>query len=305
MTARTGLGVLEVAALSAVAEVGAVAGASRRATSEVLEVLERESGIAARYAYPLLQDLAAPWRLHLPLLDGAGSWGSQRGDRPGDAHHTEVRLTEVGALALAAEREQVGPVPLGLIEGSLYRDGPVPPFDPARVVRALQSGGQDAGGPVLPTGGTVEGDLEALLSGGRTRLRLACSLEREPSALCISAVPLGVRVDDVEHALSSAASGLRPRRYADYLAAEPEETAPPSFGVVDVQDESSGRDGVRVLCTLTPGSDVDAAERWARAVWPVTVEVDCRLPAPMTDRLRQWDAGDGSGLDALARLLPG
>ena len=288
MTARTGLGVLEVAVLSALAEVGAVPGAPRRRTSEVLEVLERESGLGARYAYPLLQDLAAPWRLHLPLLDGEGNWGSQQGDPPADARCTEVRLTAVGALALAAERDEVGPVPLALIEGSLYRDGPVPPFDPARVVRALQSGDGDAGGPVLPTGGTVEGDLE-----------------RDPSALRITAVPLGVRIDDVEQRLSSAVLQLRPRRHADYLDGEQQERSPAAFGVVDVSDESSYRTGVRLVCRLTPGSDVDAAERWMRAVRPVMVEVDCRLPAPVGDRLREWAAGDGSGLAALARLLAG
>jgi hypothetical protein len=48
---------------------------------------------------------------------------------------------------------------------------------------------------------------------------------------------------------------------------------------------------------------VDAAEQWLRSIWPVTVEVDCRLPAPMRRRLRDWDPGDGTGLAALAALL--
>jgi hypothetical protein len=61
--------------------------------------------------------------------------------------------------------------------------------------------------------------------------------------------------------------------------------------------------GVRVVVRLRPGSDVEAAEQWLRAIWPVTTEVDCRLPAPQSRRLATWDAGDGSGLAALAALL--
>ena len=41
----------------------------------------------------------------------------------------------------------------------------------------------------------------------------------------------------------------------------------------------------------------------SRAVWPVTIQVDCQLPAPMAKRLAAWDLGDGSGLAALAALL--
>lgn len=76
-----------------------------------------------------------------------------------------------------------------------------------------------------------------------------------------------------------------------------------SFGVVDAFDESSMLTGVRIVLVLADGSDPDAAELWARSVWPVTVEVECRLPAPMAHRLRSWDAGDGTGLTALATLL--
>lgn len=63
------------------------------------------------------------------------------------------------------------------------------------------------------------------------------------------------------------------------------------------------RAGIRIVCRLADGADVEAAQAWIRSVWPVTVEVDCRLPAPMPERLAAWDAGDGSGLAALAALL--
>jgi hypothetical protein len=300
VTERTGLGTLEVAVLSAVAEVGTARRTRYGKTSRVLDVLERDLAFGVRYAYPVVADLVVPWRLHLPLLEGYGNWGSQHGDQASEARYTEVRLSPVGALALAAERGEVGPVPLGLIEGSLYRDGPVPPFSPTRVVEALMTGGSDAGPPVLPTGGTVDGDIKALLAGRRARLTLGCTFVVEPGLLIITEVPLGLQIDMVANNLSSLAGPLHGRgRYADYVEDGNRTPVP----VQSVRDESSSRVGVRVVCTLAPGADVEQAREWAQAVWPVTVEIDARLPAPMRQRLKTWDAADGSGLAALVALL--
>ena len=304
MSARTGLGAMEVAVLAAVAEVGGQPEASHVRTTAVLDVLDRDHGFGPRYAYPLLQDLAAPWRLHLPLLEGWGNWGSQSGDRAADARYTEVRLSRVGALALAAEQGEVGPVPLGLIEGSLYRDGPVPPFAPLRVLEALTIGELDAGPPVLPTGGNVEGEVEALLAGRAARLTLGCTIVHEPGQLVITEVPFGVAVDEVAQQLETRVAASGGRRYADYLPSDMDladglEASP----VRDVRNETSGRTSIRIVCTLSPGAGVAQARDWIRSVWPVTIEVDCRLPAPMRQRIEAWDPGDGTGLTALATLL--
>lgn len=306
MSQRSGLGVLEVAVLAAVADVGGTPDAGRRRTTRVLERLEREDGLGARYVYPLLQDLGAPWRLHLPLLDPYGNWGSQHGDPAADAQYTHVRLSPIGALALAAERGEVAPVPLGLIEGSLYRDGPVPPFDARRVVAALGTASADAGLPTLPTGGTVDGDLTALLAGRRARLQLGCEIVHEDGALVVTAVPLGVPIDLLEQCLATRSRSLRrgsDGRFEDHVQAPESDDAQRPFRIVDVRNESSMRVGVRVVVQLAHGSDQAVAEHWVRSVWPVTVEVDCRLPAPMARRLRTWDRGDGSGLEALELLL--
>ncbi len=305
MSARTGLGALEVAVLAAVDEVGGRPGAGHRWTTHVLDVLEREQDFGARYAYPLLQDLAVPWRRHLPLLDPSGNWGSQYGDPAADARYTEVRLSEVGALALAAERGEVGPIPLGLVEGSLYRDGPVPPFAPDRVLEALTTGGADAGPPVLPTGGTVDGDIEALLAGRRAWLRLGCTVVVEPGRLVLTEVPLGVTIDLVVEHLVNRLDARRGPRYADYLdGVDRAEDGPggATVPILGVRDES-GLFGIRLVCALGPGADPDDARRWVRSVWPVTVEVDCRLPVPMRRRLAAWEPGDGSGLAALGAPL--
>jgi hypothetical protein len=286
MSSRTGLGAPEVSVLAAVAELGGMPAKRRRGTTLVLEAVEREIGLAARYTYPLLQDLALPWRLHLPLLDPGGNWGSRQGDPAASARHTEVRLSEVGALALAAEREEVGPVPLGLIEGTLYRGGPVPPFAPARVLDALASGG-----------------IATLLAGRRARIVLGSSITREPGRLVITEIPMGVTTDLLVEQLSSQVRGQSSPRYADYLPDAVDHLVAPSLPVVSVADQSSAPSAVRVVCLLRRRADDGRAERWVRSVWPVTIEVDCRLPAPMRRRLLAWDRGDGSGLSALRRLV--
>ena len=295
MSSRTGLGDLEVAVLAAV-------GRRKRShhTTDALRILEQENGIGARYAYPILQDLGVPWRLHLPLLVPNGNWGSQHGDPAAEARYTEVKLSAVGALALAAERAEVGPIPLGLVEGSLYRDGPVPPFAPRRVLEALRNGDADAGPPVMPTGGTVGGDVAGLLAGHRARLDLGCTLVEEPGHIVITEVPLGVDIDEICRQLHQAASAGGRRRHADYL--DPAGT-PLFIPISDVRDESDRRRGIRVVCVLDPDEEVDAAARWIRAIWPVTIQVDCQLPAPMAKRLATWELGDGSGVTALEALL--
>ena len=297
MSGRTGLGVVETAVLLAVADLGGAPTAGYRKTDRVLARLEDGHGLGARYAYPLMRDLRAPWRLHLPLLDGNGNWGWQGDGFAADSRYTEVRLSPVGALAVAAERGEVGPVPLGLLEGSLYREGPVPPFDPRRVVAALKAGSDDAGRPALPTGGTLEGDLAALLAGRRARLRHGCVIVEEQGALVVTNLPLGVSGDQVHRNLQMRAFELHggPGRRDDGSSR--------AFGIRDVVDDSTERIGIRIVCRLTVGSDVAAARDWMESVWPLTMEVDCRLPAPMATRLSTWDGGDGSGLRALADLL--
>ncbi|GAA1238861.1 DNA gyrase subunit A [Oryzihumus leptocrescens] len=274
-------------------------------TTAVLEALDLTLGMGPRYTYPLLVDLTASWRLHLPLLDGSGNFGSQHGDPPADARYTEVRLSGIGELALAAERGEVGPVPLGLIEGSFYRGGRVPPFAPARVLEALTAGAPDAGSPIMPTGGTVDGNVDRLLAGRPTRLTLGSTIAREPGALVITEVPFDVTVDDVAVQLEHRARAAGHRQQADYLPAGMEALQPLTgpAPVRQVRDESSGLTGIRVVCDLARDADVAQAEAWVRSVWPVTIEVDSQLPAPMGQLLATWDRGDGSGLGRLGALL--
>jgi hypothetical protein len=99
--------------------------------------------------------------------------GSRGNDPPASPYYTEVRLSPAGQIALAAERGQIAPVPIGLINGNTHRQGTRPPFRPAAVIGTLR---QVLAWPRLParqitaimgppdfiTGCTVTGDLAAL-----------------------------------------------------------------------------------------------------------------------------------------------
>lgn len=296
MGERTGLGPLELAVLRAVEAAGRSADGFRR-TPRVLQHLDEAEAIGPDYALPVLRDLGAPWRVHLRLLDLRGNWGSVLGGPMADPAYTEVRLSPLGRLALASEDGQVGPVPIALVEGSAYRGGGVPPFAPDAVVaalRALLEADDPAavhgsvltrlvGAPVLPTGGEVRLRLASLHAGRRVRGQMTCRIERTLSPagkaveLAVTGTPLGADVDEIAYNLLDRSRGLPGQRLA------------PPGPVLDVTDETD-RSGVRVA--VTAGADVDAGalEEWMRSVWPVTLEVDWRLPESTPARVRRWAA---------------
>ncbi|WP_295694495.1 hypothetical protein [Lapillicoccus sp.] len=352
MSARTGLLDGEVALLRAVQ--AATGPSGEPVTSPlVLEAIDDAELLGPRHAYSLLADLAVPWRRHLPLVDGVGNWGSRSGDSPADARYTLTGLTAFGLLALAADRGEVGPVPLGLVDGTWWHGGLQPPYPPLDVLRALRT--RDTSGlvPCPVTGGTVAGDLEGLAAGRPTRLVLGSVLVPEqavrytpgmpppgveggwwigdatplpvsdPTAsggiptdvegpasvdqLVVTEVPYGVDVDEVTRLLDERIrqehGGVDGNQlHYDLGAMLPGPPIP--LGPLDrVQDETTGRDGLRIVCVLRESADPEAARERVLSTWPLTITVDARLPAPLTDLVTGWDAGDGSGLSALERLL--
>lgn len=296
MSARTGLGAVDVALLRAV---DLLAADEHARCSDVLAAAAATDGLGPRYAWPVLVDLGVPWQRHVPLVELHGNAGTVLGDPPADAQYVEVRLSAFGELALAAEREEVGPLPLGLVEGSWYADGPVPPFDAERVVGALLAGSTDAGAPSMPAGGRVVGDVEALLAGAPVRVRLECTILAAGGDLVITGLPLGVRGDEVLQRIAQRANDVERGAGGRPLRAIRRAGSP----VRDVIDHSTERDGVRLQISLDEGADLRAAKEWLLDVWPVTTERDARLPRPMPERLGSWDRGDGTGLRALADLL--
>ena len=189
----SGLTGVELAVLRAVEECCASSAGPFARTGDVLERVDAWTGVGPRYAQRILRDLIVDWVRHLPLLDGDGNFGSIGGDEGADARYTQVRLAHVGELALAAERGEVGALPLDLIEGSLYRGGGFPPFDPATTIRALLVGAGSAGTPRTPTG-TITPDATApFRNNGRwvTRYQLGSVIRtgRDPDELVLTEPP--------------------------------------------------------------------------------------------------------------------
>lgn len=148
---RSGIGLVECAILEALGSLGAEPGWGRnsvgpkhlttpgyRRNVRVLAAVEDRIGLAPGYAYEVLLDLARPWTMPLSLVDGCGNLGSRGNDPAANYRYTESRLSPAGQVALAAERGDLAPVPAGLINGNVYREGTRPPFRPQAIIEALR-----------------------------------------------------------------------------------------------------------------------------------------------------------------------
>lgn len=290
VSTRTGLDGVETALLDAVDLLGADASGEPVACARVLQVVAQRGQAEPRDAYARLVRRGVPWSVHLPLVELFGNAGS-RDHAPADPEHVEVRLSPVGSLALASEREELGPVPLGLVEGTLVRGGPQPPYDPAAVVGALLAGRADLGPPALPTAGEIAGDLAGLRAGQQVTLTVRSTIRAEGGHLVITAIPYGVGPAQLHDAVRDARAAL--------LAAR--ESCP----MRRIDDESTTRDGVRLYVEPEKGADLRDLRDWLLRIRPVQRQLDCLLPAPLTELIGGWEREDGSGLRALADLLRG
>jgi DNA gyrase/topoisomerase IV subunit A len=183
VSGRSGLGLVEVAVLEALDAAGATPDRRPRRSARVLAVIEERIGLAPGYAYQVLTDLALPWKVPVPLVDGHGNFGSPDGDPPAGWRYTDVRLSPAGQVTLAAERGEIAPVPVALITGNSYQWGLRPPFRPAAVIAAIRrvlarprTTSREiieiVGPPDFMTGCSVTGDLAGLAAGRQVDLRL-------------------------------------------------------------------------------------------------------------------------------------
>ncbi|MEO6714353.1 MAG: DNA gyrase subunit A [Mycobacteriales bacterium] len=311
MSERTGLSDMELAVLFAAD--GAGDGQYRRSV-DVLADLHAATGLGPAHAYPLLVDLAVPWKLLDPLIDTNGNFGTPGNDPPAHPRYTECRPSRLGQLALAVERGDVAPLPIGLAIGTLHAGGSRPPLPAPAVADALSaliaSDGavadewlSDCFWPlVLPGGCEVLGDREAFESGARTTLRLRAGITREPtrrqptsSTLVITALPYDVNPDDLMLRLAQTS---RHRHVPDEF---PELAALLAGSVVDVRDESSARAGMRIVVEAL--GEVEA-EHMLRSIWGVERDLEVEFPAgPALAIRRFWAAARGADLTAaVARL---
>lgn len=280
--AGSGLAALDVALLDAVDLVGS--GGEPVRCDRALDVCASRDGADRGAAWARMLALGSPVLRHLPLLELMLPRDRRAPEAPGSA---EVRLSPYGVLALRAERGELGPVPLDLVDGTWWCGGDAPPFDPLRVVGALLAGATEAGGPSLPSGGVVVGDVDRLLAGEPTTLTMSSTVRAEGGHLVATALPYGVEPADAVAAVRAAAASAARRR----------------SGVVAVADESNAVDGVRVRVELADGTDLRRARDWLVGVVPLSLERTAVLPAAMPHLLDAWDRGDGTGLRALADLL--
>ena len=78
MGQRSGVGLVELAILEALDARRAWPGRRAACCVKVLAALEAEIGLARGYGYQVLIDMALPWKLPVPLIEGIGNFGWPR-----------------------------------------------------------------------------------------------------------------------------------------------------------------------------------------------------------------------------------
>ena len=293
MSERSGVGAVQVAILEALA---ARPGRGFRSNEKLLSQAETRIGLAPWYAYPVLVDLALPWKLPVTLVEGQGNFGSRGNDPPAGRRYTESRLSAAGRVVLAAERGDLAPVPVGLINGTTYRDGTQPPFRPLAVIDAIRhvirhpkATGQAIidiiGAPDFLTGCTVTGDLAAFAAGRPTELRLQAkiTISDDRPAVIVENIPPNISTDDAAMSIAK-----RAQQTSDRSQPSPLHTAT-RLDVKDVRDEGTSRisDG-RIVCKPAAGvSPEEVADQLTR-VYGVYTTIYVALPRSLPATIRRW-----------------
>lgn len=305
MSAATGLGLLDLSILEAIEAAGARPRLPYVKTARALDVLHERTGIGPSQAYESLCDMARPYVVHLPLVDFHGNYGSPDFG-PAAARYTECRLTELGEAALAAERGQLGALPISLINGDLHHGRRRPPLDPRRVldaIRAAADGASDdsivdiVGLPAFPSGCAVTGDLAAFASGAPSEIvASAVMIDGHVGgrpALSISALPpftsASLIAGNIQSAVDHHGRG-RPGRppSADDLAPCP---------VADVTDESASGN-TQLLVTGRAGVSHADLRRFVDRIRTVHQRVQIDFERPIADLVRDLATPD----DLIRRL---
>ena len=293
MSERSGVGAVQVAILEALAS---TAGRGFRSNEKLLSRAEAGIGLAPWYAYPVLVDLAQPWKMPVTLVEGLGNFGSRGNDPPASRRYTESRLADAGRVVLAAERRDLAPVPVGLINGNTYRDGTQPPFRPLAVIEAIRhvirhprATAQDIisilGPPDFITGCTVTGDLEAFAAGQPTELRLQAkiTISDDGRAVIVENIPPNITTDD-----AAASIAKRAEQTSDPSQPSALRTAT-RLGVRSVRDESNSRtpDGL-IVCEPATGVPPQEVRDQLTGVYGVYTTIYVALPRSLPATIRQW-----------------
>jgi len=323
MSDRSGCGLVELALLENLEALTAGRRQRHVKTSRVLAEVEKLLGLGPRYGYEVLVDLARPWTIAMRLVEGQGNFGDRMFPEPASARYTESRPSHVGQLVLDAEARRLAPVPVGLINGSIYRGGQQPPLDAFAVINALRQlldnpRTPDAevvaivGGPYSVTGCEISGDVAGLLRGLPAEIS-------EIGRVTITDVPVPSQAPDPpsvprKHVLAGGGGYVHGSRFQAHLIIEslpaqvvpmdviqaivsraksrqrrdyPELAERTGLPVADVTDESSGY-GVSIHVKLSPGSDPAEVSERLREVDGVAWSSGWQFPAPLATMLRSW-----------------
>jgi hypothetical protein len=321
MGQRSGVGLVELAILETLDTRRARPGRQPVKCDKVLAVLEDELGLARGYAYQVLIDLAQPWKLPVQLVEGIGNLGSRGNDPPASPRYTEARLSPAGQVALAAERGQIAPVPIGMINGNTHRQGLRPPFRPAAVIDAIRQTLlrprlsaariiEIVGPPDFITACSVSGDLAALAAGQHAELglhaRVTITDAAEVSARVTRTAGPGrepprafardpsrpvIVIDDFppyanpDETILSIANRAEERGWHTSHPELAQLTGLPIKGLIDL---SSSRGGYLHACVPADGVPLEALREQLLKVWGVSIYITTRLPRPLPAMIRTW-----------------
>jgi hypothetical protein len=332
MGERFGVGLVELAILDALD--ARRAWPNRRYVNclKVLLALENEMGLARGYGHQVLIDIAVPWRLPIPLVEPQGNFGGQGNDPPASPYYTQARLSPVGQVALAAERGEIAPVPIGLINGNTHRQGTRPPYRPAAIIEAIRQLlrrpkltarqiNEIVGPPDFFTGCTVTGDLAALAAGQRTELGLQARATVSDTAQINAdrGSPFRRGTDLPVVVLDKFAPYANPDELIygidDRVRSHPWQARYPELGdqtglpIKRMTDISSDRYGFCHVYVPADGTSAEELRDRLLKVRGVTYYISVGLPKPLATMIRTWtrahqDKDLHASLAALEAALP-
>jgi hypothetical protein len=297
---RSGVGLVECTILEVLDALGTQPRRHRR-SAKVLKGVEERIGLAPGYAYEVLIDLAQPWQMPLLLVDGQGNFGSRGNDPAANYRYTDAGLSRAGEVVLAAERGDLAPVPVGLINGNVYREGLRPPFRPLAIIEALREviqrpsvTGKElisiVGPPCFLNGCTVTGDFAAMAAGRPTTLRLEARVTvSDDRRVVIENFPPNANPDEVATTLANRA---RKRGWATEHPGLYGRTRLPLW---EVRDESSVRHGDRLVCVPSQRTTAGELRELLMNVYGVYTTVRVDLPRSLPAMLRNWVKAHAAG----------
>jgi len=296
LSERSGVGVVQIAILESLA----LPGRRHKANARTLRQVEDRTGLAPIYAYPVLVDLALPWKVPVMLVDGQGNYGGFGYDPPADFEYTESRLTPAGQVVLSAEHGDLAPVPVGFINGNTYSGGTRTPFRPLPVIEAIRAvirrpriSNRDVtdiiGPPDFLTGCTVTGDLAALAAGRPVDMQLHANLtiSDDQQEVVIENIPPNSGMEEVTQRIISRIQRNK-RTYADSDRCSRLQQAA-GLDLLDIRDLSDRHHFYgRLMCKPIAGTPPEILRDQLSRVRGVVMTMRVALPRPLPIMIRQW-----------------